>query len=90
MVASCDLLLNLSQKLYEEDLDRTEEMAGLNLVDFYILPHLNSMFFTKVVEERIKSFGIKEKIYVLDDMSAVVVDDGKTEIVSEGKYLELN
>jgi len=90
MVASRDLLLNLSQKLYEEDLDRTEEMEGLSFVNFYILPHLNSMFFTNVVEENIKLLGMKEKIYALDDMSAIVVEGDKIDISSEGKYLELN
>jgi len=90
MITNPTLLLKLSQKLYEEDLDRTEEMEGLKLVDFYILPHLNSDFFKNVVEENIKSFGITNKIYAIDDMSAVVIDDGKIEIISEGEFLELN
>ena len=31
-----------------------------------------------------------EKIYALDDQSALKVVDGKVEIISEGKYLEFN
>lgn len=90
MVTNPTLLLELSKKLYGEDLERGEEMNGLNLVDFYIVPHLNSMFFTNVVEENIESLEIKDKIYALDDNSAVVVDGDKIEIISEGETLELN
>ena len=42
MVTNPDLALKLSQQIYEEDMLETEEIAGLNFVDFYFLPHLNS------------------------------------------------
>ena len=90
MITNPTLLLELSKKLYGEDLEREEEMSGLKLVDFYIVPHLNSIFFTNVVKKNIKSLGIKDKIYALDDNSAVIVDGEKVEVISEGKVLELN
>lgn len=91
-ITNKDLFLKISQNLYEEDLDKTEEIPGLNYVDFYFLPHLNSKWFPKLNEKEIKEIttGMTEKIYALDDQSAVKVVDGKVEIISEGKYLEFN
>lgn len=92
MVTNPDLLLNISQQLYEEDLERTENLSGLNLVDFYILPHYNSPHFSLRSKENVleATKDIKNKIYVLDDMSAVKVDNDKVEIVGGGNFLELN
>ena len=92
MVTNKDLSLKISQMIYEEDLDKTEIMSGLNYVDFYFLPHLNSHYFTKLRKETIEKVieGITEKIYVMDDNGAVKVVDGKAEIVTEGEYLEFN
>ena len=92
MVVSPDLALKISQDLYEEDLDRTGDISGLNFVDFYVLPHFNSIYFSKLKEENIRESakGIKNKIYVLGDQSALKVDNGKVEIISEGKYLIIN
>jgi dipeptidase E len=93
MVTNPDLALEVGKVLYEEDLDRKEDMEGLNYVDFYCLPHLYSPYFTKLrdenyVKEAIK--GITRKVYALDDQSALKVTDGKVEIITEGKYLEFN
>jgi dipeptidase E len=92
MIVSPDLMLNISQGLYKEDLDRTENLLGLNFVDFYVLPHYNSPHFSLRTKEGVLSAtkDIKKKIYVLDDMSAVKFDNGDVEIISEGKFLELN
>lgn len=92
MVTNKDLALKLSQVVYGDDLDRTEDMTGLNYVDFYFLPHLNSEYFPNLREKNIKwvTENMKEKIYALDDEGALKVVDGKIEIVSEGKYLEVN
>ena len=91
-VVSKDLALNLSQTLYEEDLDKTEEMIGLSYVDFYFLPHMNSEYFNKLRKENVENAiaGMTEKIYAMDDNSALKVVDGVTEIISEGEYLEHN
>jgi dipeptidase E len=92
MVTNKDLSLKISQTIYEEDFDKSIDMPGLNFVDFYFLPHLNSQYFTKARRENIKKAveGITEKIYVMDDNGAVKVIDGKSEIVTEGEYFEIN
>ncbi|HUY69733.1 MAG TPA: Type 1 glutamine amidotransferase-like domain-containing protein [Candidatus Tyrphobacter sp.] len=92
MVAAKDLMLSTSQKLYEEDLDETGNMAGLNYVDFYFLPHLNSPYFKNLREDLIRenTKGMTEKIYAMDDNSALKVVDGKEEVVSEGRWFAVN
>ncbi len=92
MVVSKDLSLRISQSIYKEDLDKTENMLGLNFVDFYFLPHLNSPYFKKLREDFIKETikGMSEKIYALDDDSALKIVDGKVEVISEGKWLVIN
>lgn len=90
MVTNKDLILKTSQLLYGEDLDKTENVAALHYVDFYFLPHLNSEYFSKLRKENIAEAvkGVAEKVYAMDDQSALTVVDGKAEIVSEGEYLE--
>lgn len=92
MVTGPDLALKVSQIVYEEDLDKFGDMAGLHFVDFYIFPHLNSPYFPRLIEENIArvSKTIPKKVYALDDQSALRIVDGKVEVISEGKYLEFN
>lgn len=92
MVTCPDLVLKISQIVYEEDLDETEELAGLNLVDFYFIPHLNSEYFKKLREDIIRDAvkGKAEKVYALDDNSALKVVDGGVEVISEGEWFEIN
>lgn len=82
----------ISQTVYEEDFDETQDIAGLQYVDFNFLPHLNSEYFTKVRKENIEKAteGMTDKIYCMDDNGAIKVTDGKVEIVTEGEYLEYN
>lgn len=91
MVTSPDLALRLSQIIYGEDLEEVL-MEGLNFVDFYFLPHLNSPYFPQRMEEKIREVAktLDRKIYALDDQSALKVVDGKVEVITEGKYIELN
>ena len=92
MVTGKDLALIQSQILYGEDWERKEDMAGLNFVDFYFFPHLNSPYFNLRKEEIIKEAvkDIHGKVYAMDDNSALKIVDGKVEIISEGKYLIFN
>lgn len=92
MVASKDLALNISQVVYGEDLDRNDELSGLDYVDFYFLPHLNSEYFVNLREDFVRNTvkDMKEKIYVMDDQSALKIVDGNIEIISEGKWFEIN
>jgi len=92
MVTNPDLALKISQIVYEEDIDKTEDMKGLGFVDFYFLPHLNSEYFKKLRENVIRDTtkGMTEKIYALDDNSALKVVDDQVEVVSEGRWFVIN
>lgn len=92
MVTSKDLSLSQSQRLYYEDLDRREEMAGLGFINFFFRPHLNSPYFTKIRKEYLEELAkeIPETIYALDDNSALKIVDGKVEVISEGEWLIFN
>lgn len=92
MITNPDLSAKISQAVYDGDHDKLDEVPSLNYVDFYILPHLNSPYFPKLIEENIKKIAerIPKKIYALDDQSAMSVVNGKVEIISEGKYLIFN
>jgi dipeptidase E len=91
MVTNPDLNVRLSKIIYGEEIEK-ETLAGLNYVDFYFLPHLNSPDFPERMEETIKEAAkeLPRKIYAMDDNSALKVVDGKVEIISEGKYLIFN
>jgi dipeptidase E len=92
MVTAQDMSLSQSQKLYYEDLERTEDMKGLSFVNFYIRPHLNSEYFPKIRKEYLEELAqeISNVIYALDDESALKVVDEKVEIISEGETLIFN
>lgn len=92
MITSKDLNLRISQSIYEEDLDRLQELPGLNFVDIYTLPHLNSPYFERVRENFIKEavHGINDKVYVIDDNSALKIENDKIEVISEGNWLVFN
>ncbi len=92
MVTNTDLLVSISQIVYEEDLDKTGNIPGLGYVPFYVLPHLNSPYFPKLRKENIEKAvaGMTAKVYALDDQTALKVVDGVVEVISEGEYLEFN
>ena len=92
MVTNKDLALRLSQVVYEEDFDKTDDMKALNYVPFYFLPHLNSPYFPKLRKENIEEAtrGMKEVVYALDDQSALKIINGNLEIVGEGECLIFN
>lgn len=91
MVTSPDLALRMNQAIYGGDTEE-EQMDGLNLVDFYFLPHLYSPYFPERMEENAKKVAkdVSRKIYFLDDQSALKVVDGRVDVITEGKYLEFN
>lgn len=53
MVTAPNLDLRLSEKIYGE-YAKTDSMQGLDLVDFYFLPHLNSPIFQSRIEENLR------------------------------------
>ncbi len=91
MITGHDLDLKLSQEIYKEDMLETENLAGLNFVDFYFLPHLNAEWFENVRRENIEEVAknINKTIYALDDNSALKIVDGKIEVVGDGEWFVL-
>ena len=68
---------------------KTKPSKGLGYVDFNIRSHFNSKKFPKLQDKYLKKLmnKIKGDMYALDNQSAVVVDNGKISVVSEGKWL---
>lgn len=92
MVTSPNLSLSQSRRLYYPEGEGYGDIKGLGFVNFHIRPHFNSPHFPKVREKYLKEMAkeFKEPIFALDDESAVKVENGKVDVVSEGKYLILN
>lgn len=84
-------IFNSVQNLFDEKYD-LKIKKGLGLVNLQIIPHLNSEYFPKVNEENLEkaSKDLIESVYALDDDSAVVVNENKIEVVSEGKWRKFN
>lgn len=87
MIVSNTIDLHQSNRLYDEDVPEQETEEGLGFFPFHILPHLNSPYFPKVTKQNLEETGeaSSDPTYVLDDSSALKIDDGIIEIVSEGK-----
>lgn len=92
MVTNPDLSIKLFQVIYDKDRLDTGQLKGLDYVDFYFLPHLNSEWFEKMTRENVEKAaqGINKPVYALDDDSAIKIVDGKLEVVSEGEWFVIN
>jgi len=75
-------------KLYDDEVESPPE--GLGFIEFGMRPHLNSPHFPKVNDENLKEIfrDSGSDIYALDDNSAVIWNDGKIEVVSEGTWIK--
>ena len=71
---------------------------GLGIIDFQFIPHLSHpgrSGFPETTEEVMRREGAKltakdgKKLYVLDDDSAIFIENGAVKVVSEGKWFEL-
>ncbi len=92
MVATKNLRMSTSQKLYSEEVFPLQDDSGLGYANFHIRPHFNSKFFpkqiTRYIRESVKE--ITEPVYAIDDDTAIVINDGKIDVVSEGKWQVFN
>lgn len=91
-IATAKTIRSSSKKADVPGQEHHEGDPGLGFVDFHIRPHMNSPKFPQWTEAGVTELAeqIQEPLYGLDDQSALKVVDGKVEIVSEGKILELN
>jgi len=76
----------------EEDDHKTDDLEGLKLVPFAVIPHLNSPNFPHARTKTIEKFAnsVSYPVYALDDQSALVSIDGSIDLVSEGEYRAYN
>ena len=56
------------------------EYSGLNLVDFYMVPHLNEFPFEEISKQIVKKYKEKLNIIAINNSQAIIVKDGKFEI----------
>ncbi len=79
-----------SENLYGDETENPPK--GLGYIDFYTRPHLNSRYFPKIRDKNMKELAKKldGDLYALDDESAVLFDNGKVEVISEGKWIKYN
>lgn len=81
-------VFNSVQNLFDEEYEVVID-KGLGLVEFQVIPHLNSKYFPKIRTDRLKlaSEKISEPVYALDDNCAVVVDGKSVEVVGGGEWV---
>jgi dipeptidase E len=75
-------------KLYDDEVKDVPK--GLGFVNFNVRPHLNSQYFPRVTDENLKKVfkNLDQDLYAIDDNSSIVFNDGKIEVVSEGKWIK--
>lgn len=65
-----------------------KSVAGLNYVQFYLRPHFNSPHYPKYRDTEIRKRlrGVEGDLYALDDDSAILFENGKITVLSEGTW----
>jgi dipeptidase E len=88
MVLGQYLAPHLVAQIFPEEDFGNDEGEGLGLVPFAYIPHLNSSFFS-LKKERLDS--MKDEflcpVYVTDDETALIVEDGQVTKVGEGELI---
>lgn len=81
-------IYNSVQNLFDETY-ALEIEEGLGLTDFQFVPHLNSYVFPKIRRENILEAAkeLTEKVYAVDDETALVVVDGVVEVMGDGEWV---
>ncbi len=69
---------------HDENLPGLKDLTGLGYVDFEIVPHAPGWVSYKEAEDYAKTAS--NKVYVLDDQSAIAVNGREVEVISEGAW----
>ncbi len=79
--------LRLSQSPQPEP----DDSRGLALVDFLVVPHLDSPWFPAAAEDAVRAAvtGLAHRTFALADGGAVVVDGTDVRVVGPGRHLDL-
>lgn len=78
---------DLMKLVYPEE--AYEELGkSLGFVDICFIPHLNSEYFTHVTKDNLEQLKsqFKNKVYALDDETALKIEGEKIDIVGQGEY----
>ena len=93
-IVLCPTVYNSCQELFDEYIKGFPE-NGLEFVDFQFIPHLNNEYFPKIRRENLlnSSKNLKKidgkKVYVLDDNSAIFINNNDIKVVSEGEWFKI-
>ena len=93
MVTAPTLLPPATQLFYYPDeVGEYHEENGLELVDFYVRPHLNSKWFPKVNSPNLEKLSKEtpNTFYAIDDDTAIKVVDSRISLISEGTWKKFN
>lgn len=87
-IAAGKKLATSAERFYDEGIGEYKGSDGLGFVDFSIRPHLNNPIFPDVTPENVKKVAenLKTPLYAIDDETAILVDEDKVEVISEGKW----
>ena len=72
---------------YCADMDSPEkapdltDYAGLNLVDFYIVPHIGNKEMGEAAEKAVEKYGSEFEIKAITDKQVILVEEGSVEIL---------
>ncbi len=92
IVVTPSLILSQDKRAIVKDMGERVYEKGLGLVNFLVKPHVNSIYFPERTFANVlkESADIASTIYALDDNSALKIDGGKIEVVSEGSWKKFN
>ncbi len=72
----------------DRNLAELTDLKGMEFVDFEFMPHIGNGIAIKDVEAYAKT--TKNKLYAVDDQTAIKVVNGKEEVISEGNWKVFN
>lgn len=92
MVMGKSLVLAGSEKEIVKSIGEEVVEEGLRMVDFLIVPHLNSDYFPELTFDSVEKEAreTNDPVYALDDNSAIKVVGSNVEVVSEGEWKKFN
>lgn len=65
---------------------KLQEYSGLNMTDFYVVPHYKSLKFGRAAKRIIKKYSEKMNLQPITDRQAILVENGKTIILSNKDF----
>jgi dipeptidase E len=88
-IITCDKIdIEESEEFFQEKIGADQNIGGLGMVEFYVIPHFNAEYFPNINSENIKRLteNYPNPIYDIDDQTANKLTDAEIEVVSEGEW----